>query len=412
MQKAHENCSRVVNQPTTPLTSGTAIREAAGLPLLPSSQRNEIDQGAGVGDLGYINPSSGWADAGAAMAAFMDEVVELARCRNAQLSSSAGKAEGQGKVHFHRATASRLLFSAQTPYPTANSALRPAVLGAMTTSSSSSNEEKVEAEITILAAGAWSGALLDLRGRVEARGQVLAYLALREDEARALAGMKVLLNMSSGMFVLPPVWDSGVGGWVLKVARHGWGYCWPTGVTVPTSPSSSSTASKKEKGLQQQTTISLPAPHFSPIPSEGEAACRTFIAELFPHLAGRAFASTRICWYADTPRGDFLVDWCPWFQGLLVAGGGSGHAFKFAPVLGGRVLGRMEGVVGSEGEGEGGVVGIEESLAELWRWRPEAERERGDMWGTMDGSRGGEGGVLDLREEWEKGGKRRGGSML
>ena len=42
----------------------------------------------------------------------------------------------------------------------------------------------------------------------------------------------------------------------------------------------------------------------------------------------------RLCLYSDSWDGDFLIDHDPERRGLVVATGGSGHGFKFAPSLG------------------------------------------------------------------------------
>ncbi|HLU83434.1 MAG TPA: N-methyl-L-tryptophan oxidase [Trueperaceae bacterium] len=54
---------------------------------------------------------------------------------------------------------------------------------------------------------------------------------------------------------------------------------------------------------------------------------------LMPHLAGGAVASMT-CLYTHTPDGRFVVDRLQQYPNVIVAGGGSGHAFKFGPVLG------------------------------------------------------------------------------
>jgi len=46
------------------------------------------------------------------------------------------------------------------------------------------------------------------------------------------------------------------------------------------------------------------------------------------------FVYTRMCMYCDSFDGDFLIDHDPEREGLIVATGGSGHGFKFAPVIG------------------------------------------------------------------------------
>jgi glycine/D-amino acid oxidase-like deaminating enzyme len=64
------------------------------------------------------------------------------------------------------------------------------------------------------------------------------------------------------------------------------------------------------------------------------ARTRAFLRESLPDLAEAPVALRRVCLYCDTFDGDFLIDHDPDRDGLVVAGGGSGHAFKFAPVLG------------------------------------------------------------------------------
>jgi len=44
--------------------------------------------------------------------------------------------------------------------------------------------------------------------------------------------------------------------------------------------------------------------------------------------------TSRLCLYCDAWDGNFYIDFEPNTEGLLVACGGSGHGFKFAPVLG------------------------------------------------------------------------------
>lgn len=55
---------------------------------------------------------------------------------------------------------------------------------------------------------------------------------------------------------------------------------------------------------------------------------------LLPHLEAEAFAVER-CLYTKTPDERFLLDRHPEHPQLVVVGGGSGHAFKFGPLLGG-----------------------------------------------------------------------------
>jgi len=79
------------------------------------------------------------------------------------------------------------------------------------------------------------------------------------------------------------------------------------------------------------------------VTAEDEAALRAFLAGTFPALAGAPVARTRVCVYGDTWDGHFWIDADPDREGLVVAAGGSGHAFKFAPLLGDLVADAAEG---------------------------------------------------------------------
>lgn len=70
---------------------------------------------------------------------------------------------------------------------------------------------------------------------------------------------------------------------------------------------------------------------------------RTFLEETFPSLANAEIVFSRVCLYDDTENEDFWIDRLAGRAGVIVAAGGSGHSFKFAPVLGSWVADVMEG---------------------------------------------------------------------
>jgi sarcosine oxidase / L-pipecolate oxidase len=80
------------------------------------------------------------------------------------------------------------------------------------------------------------------------------------------------------------------------------------------------------------------------VPPEREASVRTFLQKSLPGLAEARVVRTRACLYCDTFDGDFFIDAHPERPGLIVASGGSGHAFKFAPLLGELVADSVAGV--------------------------------------------------------------------
>lgn len=63
-------------------------------------------------------------------------------------------------------------------------------------------------------------------------------------------------------------------------------------------------------------------------------AARDFVCRRIPGLANARIAGARACLYENSPDHDFLIDWAPGCQRILVAGGGSGHGFKFGGSIG------------------------------------------------------------------------------
>ena len=263
--------------------SGNAPTKDKAIKVLRSNAeiRRITRTGGASGTSGYLNPSSGWADAEAAMRYLHQLVLSVNR------------------VNFVTARVIRLSINHHTS----------AATGALL-----STGETLTADLTLVAAGAWTPSLLDLRGIASATGQVLAYLDLSPQEQADLAGGPVQLNMSTGLFVIPPH------NRVLKVARHGYGYVNPVRIPHPEDP-------EGEVWGEKDIVVSLPRTKQDDpglwIPREGEEACRRALRELVPSVAERGFSYSRICWYTDTPRGDFLITYHPRYgRSLFVATGG------------------------------------------------------------------------------------------
>lgn len=70
------------------------------------------------------------------------------------------------------------------------------------------------------------------------------------------------------------------------------------------------------------------------VDAAAEQRFRAFLRDSLPALADAPLVATRLCLYCDTSDGAFWIDHDPGHPGLIVAAGDSGHAFKFAPVLG------------------------------------------------------------------------------
>jgi len=168
----------------------------------------------------------------------------------------------------------------------------------------------LEADRVVLAAGAWTPAWLPgLEALLTAVAQPVLHFRPRDER----------------LFRAPrfPVWSADISrtGWygfplqrdgVVKVAHHGAG---------------------KRTAADRPRAVS----------AEIERACRRMLRHTFPALADAPLVASRECLYCDSPDGDFWIDHHPRHPGLVVAAGGSGHAFKFAPVLGTIVADVVEG---------------------------------------------------------------------
>ena len=70
---------------------------------------------------------------------------------------------------------------------------------------------------------------------------------------------------------------------------------------------------------------------------------RHMFGKYIPELAAAPVIDSRICLYCDTPDYHFWIDRHPDIDNLTVACGGSGHGFKFMPVLGAIIADAVEG---------------------------------------------------------------------
>jgi glycine/D-amino acid oxidase-like deaminating enzyme len=95
-----------------------------------------------------------------------------------------------------------------------------------------------------------------------------------------------------------------------------------------------------------------------------EARLRAFLRETFPGLVDAPIVYTRVCVYGDTWDEHFWIAPDPAREGLVVAAGGSGHGFKFAPVLGDLIA--------------DATLGASNPLLAKFRWRPEVRPGRGE----------------------------------
>jgi len=169
---------------------------------------------------------------------------------------------------------------------------------------------ELRADAVIVAAGAWTPTLLPwMRDAVRCVGQPVYYF--RPDNPERYLPDR-----------FPP--------WAADIANTGW-------YGFPVQPDGTM------KIANHGTGIPADPRNETAVPVEMDRMFIGFLENTFPDLAGARIKSRRLCFYCDSWDGDFWIDWDPLRAGLLVATGGSGHGFKFAPLMGSLIADRVEG---------------------------------------------------------------------
>ena len=78
------------------------------------------------------------------------------------------------------------------------------------------------------------------------------------------------------------------------------------------------------------------------VDSDHDERLRAFLGAVFPTLLDAPIVHRRVCMYCDSFDGDLLIGEAPDRDGVIIATGGSGHGFKFAPMLGGIIADAVE----------------------------------------------------------------------
>ncbi|EPQ31355.1 uncharacterized protein PFL1_00690 [Pseudozyma flocculosa PF-1] len=279
-------------------------------------------KGFGKRQTGYIDPRGGWTEANAAVRAVLAEAIRL------------------GVKVVPRCVAKELLYH-DRPSSTGKRVVRGI---------RSADGKEYTADHTVIAAGAWSRLLLQqlLPGSsinalppASPSAQCVVLLQLTPEERAVLKHAPVVLNFDTGLYVFEPTADG-----VLKMAIHS-----AAGYQNPAPRLDLETAyptfqQGEERHCAQPSAIyKESADQFVP-----EDKVRTMLEELYtlyPLL--RAVPAerirTRICWYSDTLDENWVLDHHPDVDNLVVAGGDSGHGYKFLPTLG-RLVAAKLGVEG------------------------------------------------------------------
>ena len=152
----------------------------------------------------------------------------------------------------------------------------------------------------LMSAGPWTRGLLPiLAARLVTTRQEVVYFEPRSGSAAfAAARFPVFVELGTGFYGFP-IHHAGC----VKIANHHKG---------------------KPVEMDDELTVG----------DEFIARCREFYAEFIPDLADADVRESKVCIYNNTPDDDFIVDWHPQLENVLVATGFSGHGFKFGPAIG------------------------------------------------------------------------------
>ncbi|POS75833.1 hypothetical protein DHEL01_v205766 [Diaporthe helianthi] len=227
---------------------------------------------------GYTNESGGWSDASKAITQLRNECLSLG------VSFTAGPA---GTVLGFNSDAKGVIKSART------------LAGTL-----------IEGDLFVLTAGAWASGLVPTYNSTLSTAQAVGYVRLTESEMEKYKDLPIYANFSTGWFNFPPHNDTNL----LKFAVHGWGY-----TRAPSKKDNNTTATN----ISVPPALSRERPNFAP--ADAEERLREGLREILPELADRQFERVALCWYTDTPTGDFIMDYHPDYKNLFFGGGGSGQ---------------------------------------------------------------------------------------
>lgn len=162
---------------------------------------------------------------------------------------------------------------------------------------------KLRADVFVFALGPWLGKVFPevIGDRVHPTRQEVYYVATPKGSDRYTAN-RLPIWIDFGKRIVYGIPD--VNGRWLKVADDTRG--------EPIDPTTADRHPKKEK----------------------VESARQFLAERFPEIAGQPLLSAEVCQYENSPDGNLIIDRHPSVSNVWLLGGGSGHGFKLAPVVG------------------------------------------------------------------------------
>jgi sarcosine oxidase / L-pipecolate oxidase len=264
----------------------------------------------------YFNPRGGWAEAGKATNAILNEAKRLG-------------VEVYGNAHVNK-----LLFE------DTNDSKR--VTGVRCADGRTFHVQGQGQ--TILCVGAWSEGLLraifeeqkfssQISLPTWSSAQVVITIQLSEEQQKIYRDTPVVLCFENGNYCFEP--DSNG---LMKIAIHSGGYRFPLPSTNPNTPLTFPTfADSINEQANETNKITIKG---APSSVVKEARCSPDQAKkilenlqyVYPELANAPIVYDRICFYSESLDENWIIDYAPGLKGLVVASGDSGHAFKVSKI--------------------------------------------------------------------------------
>lgn len=283
--------SSITSHPACPKNSLVLTPDAKSIQTVVPQLTGPI-----TGWSGYFNKHAGYARAGLAMKKVYNELVRRG-----------------AKFEFgERGDAIEILQSADC--------VRPQI---RTRSGTVYTADKV-----VIALGAHTPKLLPSTiSQLTAKSWAVGHIQLTPEEAKSLRGMPVVNCRDLGFFFEPDV-ETGL----LKLCAHGGGY---------TNYIASKNSSEQGESAKVSLPLSATKSHAG-IPLEDEMLLRKLLAETLPQFKDRPLIRKLMCWCSDTKDSEYIIDYVPRSNNLVIAGGDSGHAFKMFPIFGKWVVDLLE----------------------------------------------------------------------
>lgn len=211
------------------------------------------------------------------------------------------------------------------------------------------------ARFTIMACGAWTSSIVPkLDGLCEATSGTVALIKIPQQSP-------LWDRFAPDRF---PSWQwnmrHGAQGGLYGFARNedGWLKIGYRGVKYM-NPVDQPDGVERSVPITRWTSDRLGGQKLTSAPAQALSVINHFLKEYLPELAeaGLGISQTRICWYNDSFDNHLVIDRVPGMQDVMVATGDSGHAFKYLPIIGDRIVDIMEG------------KNLEEPAIRAWGWR-------------------------------------------